>query len=206
MRFLIRPNLRAFGLIEVCLSLIILGFIVTMSMNMTTITAKQRHLHRQANKLKHIRKALNLYYRANKTYPLPSGSDGISPDVPRTPSSRGYSTGYVPVKTLGLIDISQESHLGYAVIDAITYPPRVSNEDVDNDGAGLAIDEPAPTEVPTFHVKDSRGSPLIDERRQAIVLIIAPKSIIDRMRTAHLTLTRTEQRKTLIITQPRIIS
>lgn len=203
MRELTRLSLNAFGLIEVCLSLIILGFIVTMSMNMTTVTAKHQRLRKQAQEQKCIQKALERYYQTNKSYPLPSGSDGISPDVSQTPPACTYSSGELPVKTLGLINISQNTPLRYAVIHGATRPPSPPVIDADDDGAGFAQDAPTPASRDSFHVRDSNGSPLIDERRQSIVVIVAPLPLIRRIREARLTLTHQERHQTLMITQPK---
>lgn len=200
--------LSAFGLIEVCLALVIFRFVLSMSLRLTQsqIYKIRSNEHHQAARL--IREHLLAFAKTHKKLPCPSQAPSSHVGIAQTAcATEKVLSGILPFKTIGLTMISPEKIQQYAyfVVGAktqsqtlphtLTHPSRpdtFSLPSASSDRARILVFE-----------KDS-GQNIIDGHTQKIVALVIPKGIsyhqtIDSAGTLIISIKQTDLKDCVII-------
>jgi len=203
-------RLPAFGLIEACVSLIILGVIISMSLRYNSSQAQRMKAYHHTQAREEITRALGTYYTINRCYPLPcaASDEGVSPDDEQT---KMFHVEHLPYKTLGILSRLPGDAFMYAVWGTATTPPvpLVDTHIADADGAGVDLGTPEPVHAigaddTGFTLTNTHGKNVIDPRRQKIVVIVGDRKILNRLTSkGELTLTARERPRVILISHPK---
>ncbi|USO01114.1 MAG: hypothetical protein H6849_03355 [Alphaproteobacteria bacterium] len=200
---------QAFGLIEACVSLIILGVILSLGLRYNTVQTQRIKAHQYNQVRAEIKRSFRTYYIVNRSYPLPCGASdrGVSPEHGET---QVFYKNFLPYKTLGILSRMSESPFMYAVWgSATTVPPAAIIHTASIDTASVDLGDQAPIQAPSlidggFTVLDSTRTNIIDPRHQKIVVIVASADTLKRLtHKGELTLSPAERRNVILITQAK---
>lgn len=175
-------SLQAFGLIETCLSLIIMGLILAMSIRGAQTRLHETKSMQTLNLKESLRRHVISFYRTHQKLPCPmseASRSGLAPDA--CPSSAAIVHGYLPFKTFGMINETSlvlRQHR-YYVSSSATIKKPAPTPILASSGSGMGVVIPTtPPAPPLMLYNSTTNEPLIDRRYQRIAAIIAPADVI----------------------------
>lgn len=168
-------RLSAFGLIETCLTLMIMGLILSVSIRGAQTKAQNMKVLAQQSIAADIKKQLIAFHYVHKKLPYPMSSPSKNGLAPSAPSSAGPTLrGHLPVKTIGLLQGNRLHAYHYFVATSATTTAAPPSLLTSSSGLGGVVLPPTVPASTLQLIDRSTGMSVIDTRFQKIAAVVIP--------------------------------